>query len=239
MGAGDTSGDSTIARLEAAADFGTGVRFVGSIGDAATTSSRWTTTAGLVAPDPRRGPGGWRSAAGQGAGAGRPRRGARPDQPRADDDRPWLLDGRASRRWCCRSRCGWGRSTCSSRSTRARIRHGDAKLVLIDDQLADFYTAVEGDPPIEPMQVGDARRAERAERRRTRTPTARSRPARDPAVHERVDERAEGRDDPRSRPVGEPRRGVRSRGARAERGHGLLAAALPRHGTRRFPRRCR
>ena len=37
-------------------------------------------------------------------------------------------------------------------STRARIRHGDAKLVLIDDQLADFYTAVEGDPPIEPMR---------------------------------------------------------------------------------------
>lgn len=37
-------------------------------------------------------------------------------------------------------------------STRARIRHGDAKLVLIDDQLADFYTAVDGDPPIEPMR---------------------------------------------------------------------------------------
>ncbi|NKB42603.1 MAG: AMP-binding protein, partial [Ilumatobacter sp.] len=37
-------------------------------------------------------------------------------------------------------------------STRARIRHGDAKLVLIDDQLADFYTAVEGDPPIDPMR---------------------------------------------------------------------------------------
>ena len=37
-------------------------------------------------------------------------------------------------------------------STRARIRHGDAKLVLIDDLLADFYNAVEGDPPIEPMK---------------------------------------------------------------------------------------
>jgi fatty-acyl-CoA synthase len=34
-------------------------------------------------------------------------------------------------------------------STRARIRHGDAKLVLIDDQLAPFYEAVAGDPPIE------------------------------------------------------------------------------------------
>ncbi len=36
-------------------------------------------------------------------------------------------------------------------STRARIRHGDAKLVLIDDQLAPFYEAVAGDPPIESM----------------------------------------------------------------------------------------
>ena len=35
--------------------------------------------------------------------------------------------------------------------TRARIRHGDAKLVLIDPQLALFYAAVAGDPPIEPM----------------------------------------------------------------------------------------
>lgn len=36
-------------------------------------------------------------------------------------------------------------------STRGRIRHGDAKLVLIDDMLADFYQSAEGDPPIEPM----------------------------------------------------------------------------------------
>src|SRR4029079_17042723 len=36
-------------------------------------------------------------------------------------------------------------------STRARIRHGDAKLVLIDDQLAAFYAPAPGDPPIEPM----------------------------------------------------------------------------------------
>ncbi len=35
--------------------------------------------------------------------------------------------------------------------TRARIRHGDAKLVLIDDQLAPFYEAVPGDPPIVAM----------------------------------------------------------------------------------------
>ena len=37
-------------------------------------------------------------------------------------------------------------------STRTRIRHGDAKLVLIDDLLADFYETAPGDPPIEPMR---------------------------------------------------------------------------------------
>ncbi len=36
-------------------------------------------------------------------------------------------------------------------STRGRIRHGDAKLILIDDMLAAFYEASPGDPPIEPM----------------------------------------------------------------------------------------
>lgn len=36
-------------------------------------------------------------------------------------------------------------------STRARIRHGDAKLILIDDLFAAFYAAAEGDPPIEGM----------------------------------------------------------------------------------------
>ncbi len=36
-------------------------------------------------------------------------------------------------------------------STRARIRHGDAKLVLIDDALAPFYESGPGDPPLEPM----------------------------------------------------------------------------------------
>ncbi len=47
-------------------------------------------------------------------------------------------------------------------STRGRIRHGDAKLVLIDDQLAAFYDAVPGDPPIEPMAsviAGSGRRS--------------------------------------------------------------------------------
>jgi fatty-acyl-CoA synthase len=36
-------------------------------------------------------------------------------------------------------------------STRARIRHGDAKLLLIDDALAAFYAAEPGDPPTEPL----------------------------------------------------------------------------------------
>jgi len=36
-------------------------------------------------------------------------------------------------------------------STRARIRHGDAKLLLIDDQLAAFYDSVAGDPPTASM----------------------------------------------------------------------------------------
>jgi fatty-acyl-CoA synthase len=36
-------------------------------------------------------------------------------------------------------------------STRARIRHGDAKLVLIDDLLAAFYEPAPGDPPTLPL----------------------------------------------------------------------------------------
>ena len=36
-------------------------------------------------------------------------------------------------------------------STRARIRHGDAKLLMVDDQLAAFYVSVPGDPPTESM----------------------------------------------------------------------------------------
>ena len=38
-------------------------------------------------------------------------------------------------------------------STRARIRHGDAKLVLIDELLAAFYDRTIGDPPLEPMSA--------------------------------------------------------------------------------------
>ncbi len=38
-------------------------------------------------------------------------------------------------------------------STRGRILHGDAKLLLIDDLLAEFYVRAEGDPPIMPMKA--------------------------------------------------------------------------------------
>ncbi len=36
-------------------------------------------------------------------------------------------------------------------STRARIHHGDAKLILIDEMLAALYSVGPNDPPIEPM----------------------------------------------------------------------------------------
>jgi fatty-acyl-CoA synthase len=36
-------------------------------------------------------------------------------------------------------------------ATRARIRHGDAELVLIDPALAPFYESAPGDPPLVPM----------------------------------------------------------------------------------------
>lgn len=38
-------------------------------------------------------------------------------------------------------------------STRARIQHGDAKLILIDELLSSMYTAGPDDPPIEPMSA--------------------------------------------------------------------------------------
>jgi fatty-acyl-CoA synthase len=38
-------------------------------------------------------------------------------------------------------------------STRARVKHGDAKLLLIDDQFAAFYASIEGDAPIESMSA--------------------------------------------------------------------------------------
>ena len=120
-------------------------------------------------------------------------------------------------------------------STRGRIRHGDAKLLLIDELLAAFYERTIGDPPIELMARGAARVVDGAQRRAAGDPGARSRAAGHPAVHQRIDQRAEGRDDPRPGAGRQHRRVVHRCRARRGRGDGVVAAAVPRHGSRRFP----
>jgi fatty-acyl-CoA synthase len=139
--------DSTITRLEAAADSGTGVRFVGH----------------SVMPDGVPVYVGWDQIhdEARAVGAALQAKGLVPG------DHVAVL-GPTSRELITIVRGCWMAGIASMvlplpmrmgsldvfiESTRARIRHGDAKLVLIDDQLADFYTAVEGDPPIEPMRA--------------------------------------------------------------------------------------
>ena len=137
---------STIARLEAAADRATGVRFVGS----------------SVAPTgPTFVP--WRQLhdEARAVGAALQARGLVPG------DHVAVL-GPTSRELMTIVRGCWMAGIASMvlplpmrmasleafiDGTRARIRHGDAKLVLIDDQLAAFYEAAPGDPPIEPMRA--------------------------------------------------------------------------------------
>ncbi len=138
--------DSTIARLEAAADSGTGIRFVGT----------------SVMPDGEPVYVGWRQIhdEARAVGAALQAKGLVPG------DHVAVL-GPTSRELITIVRGCWMAGLASMvlplpmrmgsleafiESTRARIRHGDAKLVLIDDQLADFYAAVDGDPPIEPMR---------------------------------------------------------------------------------------
>ncbi len=82
-------------------------------------------------------------------------------------------------------------------STRTRISHGDAELLLIDPLLADFYAPAPGDPPTVVLDALMPGAPNVPVRRPPGDPGARSRAAGDPAVHERVDQRAEGRDDPR------------------------------------------
>lgn len=137
--------DSTIARLEAAADSGTGVRFVGS----------------SVTPDGEPVYVGWDQIHDEArvVGAALQAKGLVPGDhvailgPTSRDlitiVRGCWLAGIASMVLPLPMRMGSLEAFIDS--TRARIRHGDAKLVLIDDQLADFYTAAEGDPPLEPM----------------------------------------------------------------------------------------
>jgi fatty-acyl-CoA synthase len=138
---GARAGCSTVARLELAADRGTGVRFVGH----------------SVAPDgsvyvP------WRQVhdEARAVGAALQAKGLVPG------DHVAIL-GPTSRELMTVVRGCWLAGLASMvlplpmrmgsldefvNSTRARIRHGDAKLVLIDDQLAPFYEAAPGDPPI-------------------------------------------------------------------------------------------
>ena len=138
--------DSTIARLEMAADSGTGVRFVGH----------------SVMPDGVPVHVGWDQIHDEARAVGA----ALQANGLVPGDHVAVL-GPTSRELITIVRGCWMAGLASMvlplpmrmgsldafiESTRARIRHGDAKLVLIDDQLADFYTAVEGDPPIEPMR---------------------------------------------------------------------------------------
>jgi fatty-acyl-CoA synthase len=142
-----TSLVSTIERLEAAADTATGVRFVGS---------------SVAGPDgPTFVP--WRQVhdEARAVGAALQARGLVPG------DHVAVL-GPTSRELMTIVRGCWMAGLASMvlplpmrmaslevfvESTRARIRHGDAKLVLIDDQLAAFYAPAPGDPPIEPMRA--------------------------------------------------------------------------------------
>ena len=138
--------DSTIARLETAADSGTGVRFVGT----------------SVMPDGVPVYVGWDQLhdEARAVGAALQARGLVPG------DHVAVL-GPTSRALITVVRGCWMAGVTSMvlplpmrmgsldafiESTRARIRHGDAELVLIDDQLEAFYTALPGDPPIEAMR---------------------------------------------------------------------------------------
>jgi fatty-acyl-CoA synthase len=136
---------STVERLERAADAGTGVRFVG---------------ASVAGPDgPVYVP--WRQIHDEASvvGAALQARGLMPG------DHVAVL-GPTSRGLITAVRGCWMAGIASMvlplpmrmgsleafvESTRARIRDGDAKLVLIDDALAAFYEAAPGDPPIVPL----------------------------------------------------------------------------------------
>jgi fatty-acyl-CoA synthase len=139
--------DSTIARLEAAADSDAGIRFVGN-SVAGPDGPEWIS---------------WREIhdEARAVGAALQARGLLPGDhvavlgPTSRDlitiVRGCWMAGIASMVLPLPMRMGSLEAFIES--TRARIRHGDAKLVLIDDQLAAFYEAAEGDPPIEPMKA--------------------------------------------------------------------------------------
>jgi fatty-acyl-CoA synthase len=143
----DTTPLSTIARLETAADSGTGVTFVGS-----------SVTGG---GDPIRV--GWREIHDDARAVGA----ALQTLGLVPGDHVAIL-GPTSRELMTIVRGCWMAGIASMvlplpmrmgsldvfiESTRGRIRHGDAKLVLIDDLLADFYVSADGDPPIMSMKA--------------------------------------------------------------------------------------
>ncbi|CAN5779290.1 fatty acyl-AMP ligase [soil metagenome] len=140
-----TADSSTIARLEAAADSGAGVRFVGS---SVTPGGEPVYVSWRQVHDEARA-----------VGAALQARGLVPGDhvailgPTSRElitiVRGCWLAGLASMVLPLPMRMGSLEAFVSS--TRARIHHGDAKLVLIDDQLAPFYEAAPGDPPIESM----------------------------------------------------------------------------------------
>jgi fatty-acyl-CoA synthase len=140
-----TAAASTIARLEASADVDTGVRFVGTsvMGPDGPLHVTWK----QIHEEARA------------VGAALQARGLAPG------DHVAIL-GPTSRELMTIVRGCWlagiasmvlplpmrmGSLDAFIEGTRARIRHGDAKLVLIDSQLAAFYAPAPGDPPIEPM----------------------------------------------------------------------------------------
>ncbi len=143
----DTQSLTTIERLELAADSGTGVTFVGSsmATDDVPTQVSWR----QIHDDARA------------VGAALQARGLLPG------DHVAIL-GPTSRELMTIIRGCWMAGLASMvlplpmrmgslevfvESTRGRIHHGDAALLLIDDLLADFYVAAPDDPPILPMRA--------------------------------------------------------------------------------------
>ena len=134
-----------------------------------------------------------------------PRRRARADEPGAGHRRPGVLARRADLD---------GSSLADAHGIARRVRRLDPgahppwrrQVAAHRRPLRRRVRAGSGRPADCAVVQHVARCAERADRRRVGDAAGGSRTARHPPVHEWFDERAEGRDDPRSRPVGEHRR---------------------------------
>ena len=182
-------------RIEAGADRGHDLTFVVG-GDH---------VSGPVPPAPRRGPRLRRQPPGPGRRPGRPRGPARPDVAAARHRDPGDLAERRHRRRAAAARCACRRSRSSSPRPGCGSRTPTSSLVLVDPELAPFIEPVPGDPPMvgwDAVQPG----AGRARRRRLGAARRRPRSPRDPAVHQRVDLRPQGRDAPAPHGGRQPRR---------------------------------